>query len=124
MKRLSVLLLLLVCGAAARAQAVDGGCGQRYVEVTGSSVIEIDPDEVHFIITISEYWQEEFDGKSKPEDYRTKVPLTTIESGLRRTLAGLGTISVLRRSANGGASGARIFLFRSSSISACRASTV
>ena len=90
MKRLSVLLLLLVCGAAARAQAVDGGCGQRYVEVTGSSVIEIDPDEVHFIITISEYWQEEFDGKSKPEDYRTKVPLTTIESGLRRTLAGLG----------------------------------
>ncbi len=121
------MLLLLVCGAAARAQAVDGGCGQRYVEVTGSSVIEIDPDEVHFIITISEYWQEEFDGKSKPEDYRTKVPLATIESGLRRTLAGLGIGSDdirTQEAATGGASGARIFLSRNSSISACRASTV
>lgn len=90
MKRLSLFLLLLACSAAVQAQSVDADCGKRYVEVVGSSVTEIDPDEVHFIITISEYWAEEFDGKSKPEEYRTKVPLATIESSLRRTLAGLG----------------------------------
>lgn len=62
----------------------------RYIEVTGTSEIEIVPDEIHFIIEIKEYWEEEFDGKSKPENYRTKVPLTQIEQQLRTTLNKLG----------------------------------
>lgn len=62
----------------------------RYIEVTGTSEIKIVPDEIHFIIEIKEYWEEEFDGKSKPEDYRTKVPLSQIEQQLRTTLNMLG----------------------------------
>lgn len=62
----------------------------RYIEVTGTSEIKIVPDEIHFIIEIKEYWEEEFDGKSKPENYRTKVPLIQIEEQLRTTLNKLG----------------------------------
>ena len=62
----------------------------RYVEVTGTSEIEIVPDKIHYLIEIREYFKEEFDGKSKPEDYRTKVPLAEIEQGLRKSLAEAG----------------------------------
>ena len=65
------------------AQESDG----RYVEVTGSSEIEVVPDEIHFLIQIKEYWQEEYTGKSKKEeDFRTKVPLAMIEKDLRKSL--------------------------------------
>ena len=57
---------------------------ERYIEVTGTSEIEIVPDKIHYLIEIREYFEEEFDGKSKPEEYRTKVPLSEIEQGLRR----------------------------------------
>lgn len=63
---------------------------ERYIEVTGTSEIEIVPDKIHYIIEIREYFEEEFDGKSKPEEYRTKVPLSQIEQGLRKNLAGAG----------------------------------
>ena len=54
---------------------------ERYIEVTGSSEIEVVPDEIHFLIQIKEYWEEEYTGKSKKEeDFRTKVPLTVIET--------------------------------------------
>lgn len=68
------------------AQESDG----RYIEVTGSSEIEVVPDEIHFLISIKEYWEEEFDGKSKPEDYKTKVPLQMIEREVRRSLRRAG----------------------------------
>lgn len=60
---------------------------ERYIEVTGTSNIEIEPDTIHYLIEIREYFEEEFDRKSKPEEYRTKVPLATIEQGLRNVLA-------------------------------------
>lgn len=63
---------------------------ERYIEVTGTSEIEIVPDKIHYIIEIREYFEEEFDGKSKPEEYRTKVPLSQIELGLRKTLSKAG----------------------------------
>ncbi len=50
--------------------------GERYIEVTGTSEIEVVPDRIHYVIEIREYFEEEFDGVSKPEEYRTKVPLT------------------------------------------------
>lgn len=63
---------------------------ERYIEVTGTSEIEIVPDEIHYLIEIREYFKEEFDGMSKPEEYRTKVPLSEIEQGLRGVLAEAG----------------------------------
>ncbi len=63
---------------------------ERYIEVTGTSEIEIVPDKIHYIIEIREYFEEEFDGKSKPEEYHTKVSLSQIEQDLRKTLAEAG----------------------------------
>ena len=64
---------------------------ERYIEVTGSSEIEVVPDEIHFLIQIKEYWEEEYTGKSKKEeDFRTKVPLTVIEKDLRKGLRKIG----------------------------------
>ena len=63
---------------------------KRYIEVTGTSEIEIVPDKIHYIIEIREYFEEEFDGKSKPEEYQTKVSLSQIEQDLRKTLAEAG----------------------------------
>ena len=63
---------------------------ERYIEVTGTSEIEIVPDKIHYIIEIREYFEEEFDGKSKPEEYRTKVSLSQIELGLRKALSKAG----------------------------------
>lgn len=62
----------------------------RYIEVTGTSEITLVPDEIHYLIEIKEYWAEEFDGKSKPENYRTKVPLAGIEQKLRMALLKTG----------------------------------
>ena len=62
----------------------------RYIEVTGTSEVEIIPDEIHFIIGIKEYFEEEFDGKSKLEDYRTKVRIEDIESQMRSALHSIG----------------------------------
>ena len=66
---------------------------ERYIEVTGTSEIEIVPDKIHYIIEIREYFEEEFDGKSKPEEYHTKVSLSQIEQDLRKTLAEAGITS-------------------------------
>ena len=62
----------------------------RYIEVTGTSEVEIVPDEIHFVIGIKEYFEEEFDGVSKPEDYRTKVRIEDIESQMREALHSIG----------------------------------
>lgn len=83
---LSLLAISLCMAVALQAQETNG----RYIEVTGTSEIEIVPDKIHYLIEIREYFAEEFDGKSKPEEYRTKVPLSTIEQGLRQALAEAG----------------------------------
>lgn len=64
--------------------------GERYIEVTGTSEIEVVPDRIHYVIEIREYFEEEFDGVSKPEEYRTKVPLTRIEEELKQVLKIVG----------------------------------
>ena len=85
--RLLLLAMLLPLAGLSQVQAQADG---RYIEVTGTSEIEIVPDRIHYIIEIREYFEEEFDGKSKPEEYRTKVPLSQIEQGLREALAQAG----------------------------------
>ena len=81
---LSAIIMILV------AFSLQAQTNERYIEVTGTSEIEIVPDKIHYIIEIREYFEEEFDGKSKPEEYRTKVPLSQIEQGLRKNLAEAG----------------------------------
>ena len=83
--RLLLLAMLLPLAGLSQARA-DG----RYIEVTGTSEIEIVTDRIHYIIEIREYFEEEFDGKSKPEEYRTKVSLNRIEQGLREVLHDAG----------------------------------
>ena len=82
-----LLLLAMPLPLAGLSQARTDG---RYIEVTGTSEIEIVPDRIHYIIEIREYFEEEFDGKSKPEEYRTKVSLDRIEQGLREVLHDAG----------------------------------
>lgn len=63
---------------------------QRYIEVTGSSEISIDPDEILFIVRIQEYWKEEFEKKAKENDYKTKIPIAYIERELLSKLHKIG----------------------------------
>lgn len=62
----------------------------RYIEVSGTAEVDIVPDEIHYIIEMKEYFEEEFDGKSKPEDFATKVSLDVIERQVRRAIADAG----------------------------------
>ena len=85
--RIKVLLFAISLLATLSLQAQTNG---RYIEVTGTSEMEIVPDKIHYLIEIREYFKEEFDGKSKPEEYRTKVLLAEIEQGLIEALANSG----------------------------------
>ena len=62
----------------------------RYIEVTGSSEMEVEPDEIKFIIGIQEYWEEEFEKGKEFKDYKTKVPIDLIESNLLKDLKTVG----------------------------------
>ena len=88
MKTFAVLVTLWLSGILAISAQEDNN--SRYIEVTGSSETEIIPDEIRFMITIKEYWQEEFEKKSKPEDYQTKVPVNEIEHNLMSALKQAG----------------------------------
>lgn len=88
MKRIRLLLGAALFVFSLQAQEVN----DRYIEVTGTSEIEIVPDKIHYLIEIREYFEEEFDGKSKPEGYRTKVPLEQIEQQLWKVLADVGIL--------------------------------
>lgn len=88
MKTFAVLVTLWLSGILAISAQEDNN--SHYIEVTGSSETEIIPDEIHFMITIKEYWQEEFEKKSKPEDYQTKVPVNEIEHNLMSALKQAG----------------------------------
>ena len=76
-------MVFLLIGTVAWAQENEN---MKYIEVTGTYEIVLIPDEIHYLIEIKEYWEEEFDKKSKPEAYRTKVPLHKIEQDLRTAL--------------------------------------
>ncbi len=65
--RLLLFAALLFVGTIAFGQESDNN---KYIEVTGTSEITLVPDEIHYLIEIKEFWAEEFDGKSKPENYR------------------------------------------------------
>ena len=60
MKTFAVLIALWL-GGIVSLSAQEPDANARYIEVTGSSEVEIIPDEIHFMITIKEFWQEEFE---------------------------------------------------------------
>jgi len=62
----------------------------RFIEVKGSSEMEVEPDEIVFTIGIEEYWKEEFEKNKEFEDYKTKVPLSEIEDKLIKNLREAG----------------------------------
>lgn len=63
---------------------------QRYIEVTGSAEISVDPDEIVFVIGFSEYWEEEFEGSDDYKDFETKVPIKGIEDQIMKRLFDFG----------------------------------
>lgn len=116
--RAKLWLGVLALFAACTLQAQD--VNDRYIEVTGTSEIEIVPDKIHYLIEIREYFEEEFDGKSKPEEYRTKVPLEQIERQLWKVLTDVEfrkKRSVHKRWGTIGADRDRIFWFPRNTIS-------
>jgi len=62
----------------------------RFIEVTGSAEMKIDPDEIRFQIGIEEYWKEEFEKGKEYKDYITKIPLEEIEKKLMSSLTEIG----------------------------------
>jgi uncharacterized protein YggE len=86
MKNLLILLLSVtsVVGVAQNKE------NDRIIEVNGRAEVEIEPDEITFIIGIEEYWKEEFEKKKDFEDYKTKVPLAEIEDALIKNLRNAG----------------------------------
>jgi uncharacterized protein YggE len=94
MKNVILFFAIILTSGIARSQNINTE-SVRFIEVTGSSELEIDPDEIRFEIGIEEYWKEEFEKKTEFKDYKTKVPIAEIESQL---LADLAKIGILKES--------------------------
>jgi uncharacterized protein YggE len=86
MKNVFILFLLMVAVAATSQNKET----ERLIEVNGKAEMEIQPDEIVFIIGIEEYWKEEFEKRKDFEDYKTKVPLAEIEDALIKNLRKVG----------------------------------
>ncbi|SHF05269.1 hypothetical protein SAMN05444274_103358 [Mariniphaga anaerophila] len=80
-------LIFTICALSLSAQNQQEA---RFIEVRGTAVKEVQPDEMVLSITIQEYFEEEFQKNKEPEDYKTKVPLAKIENGLIKDLRKVG----------------------------------
>ena len=60
MKTILLVIAMTMFGVFSSQSQTNG----RYIEVTGTSEVEIVPDKIHYIIEIREYFEEEFDGES------------------------------------------------------------
>ncbi len=81
-----------VSAAVAQAQNIQSTDPQplRYIDVTGVSETEIDPDNIKFTIRIREYWKRGVREESYEENFKTKVPLAEIENDLIAALTKAG----------------------------------
>lgn len=86
MKNVFIMILLMIA-AIATSQNKET---ERLIEINGKAEMEIQPDEIVFIIGIEEYWKEEFEKRKDFEDYKTKVPLAEIEDALIKNLRKVG----------------------------------
>jgi len=91
MKNVILLLAIILTSGIATSQNTNNET-IRFIEVTGSSELEIDPDEIRFEIGIEEYWKEEFEKRTEFKDYKTKVPIAEIESQLLADLTKIGIV--------------------------------
>ena len=82
--RLILLAIVVTLGINLTAQE------SKYIEVTGSAEMLIEPDEFIFIVGIEEYWKEEFEKKKKFKDYKNKIKISEIEGQLIKDLNELG----------------------------------
>jgi uncharacterized protein len=89
MKNLSIILALLFWFGIVKAQETTEK-PLKFIEVTGSSEMEIEPDEIRLEIGIEEYWKEEFEKNSDFKDYKTKVPISEVENNLFSDLMNIG----------------------------------
>ena len=86
-----IILYLFLCFAFNRGMAQDiKESNLRFIEVTGSAEMEVQPDEIRFQIRIGEYFKEEYDKGKTEKDYVTKVPLEDIETSLLKELTSIG----------------------------------
>jgi len=84
---LALILLLFAINVFAQNTGIDD---LRFIEVTGSAEMEVEPDEIRFQIGITEYWKEEFEKGKEYKDFVTKIPLEEIEKNLMNELASIG----------------------------------
>ena len=84
---LGVLITIFTIGIG---KAQDVKSDLRFIEVTGSAEIKIEPDEIRFQIGIEEYWKEEFEKGKEYKDYITKIPIEEIEKNLMLSLTQIG----------------------------------
>jgi len=80
-------LLLFAINVFAQNTSIDD---LRFIEVTGSAEMEVEPDEIRFQIGITEYWKDEFEKGKEYKDFVTKIPLEEIEKNLMNELASIG----------------------------------
>ncbi|HKJ80128.1 MAG TPA: SIMPL domain-containing protein [Prolixibacteraceae bacterium] len=84
------LIFFLFLSFPVLAIAQTNGTQLRTINVKGHAEMEVVPDEMVLTIGIQEYWEEEFEKNTKPEDYKTKVPLAIIEDDLIKKLRQAG----------------------------------
>jgi len=89
MKNTLLFLTFLFCFGILKSQDINNDL-IRFIEVTGSAELEIEPDEMRLIIGIEEYWKEEFDKNTEFKDYKTKISIIEIEKNLLADLAKIG----------------------------------
>jgi len=89
-KALALIIVLISFTGVARPQTDNTAVPARFIEVTGSAEMEVEPDEIRFIIGIEEYWKEEFEKRAEFKDYKTKIPIREIENNLLVDLQKIG----------------------------------
>lgn len=89
MKTKIITLLLVLSCSYVFSQEYNNDC-VRFIEVTGSSEMEVEPDEIRFEIGIQEYWKEEFEKGKEDKDFVTKIPIEKIEKEFMDELERIG----------------------------------
>lgn len=89
MKNQLLLLVLIFCFGIIKSQNIYNE-SLRFIEVTGSAELEVEPDEISFVIGIQEYWKEEFEKRTEFKDYKTKISIVEIEKQLLNDLSEIG----------------------------------
>lgn len=89
MKKLICILIVFLSFMFVTAQNVINA-PLRYIEVTGSAEMSIDPDEIVLSIQLKEFWIEEFSTPNNPKKFKNKISIEELENDLYKTLAKIG----------------------------------